>query len=35
MSVCAVTNCAASEVGTGCSGDKEDLIVVVGSTGHE
>ena len=31
MSVCAVT-CVVSEVGAGCSGDKEDLIVVTGGS---
>ena len=30
--VCGVTNCAVSEVGADCSGDQEDLIVVIGST---
>ena len=32
MSVCAWTCCVVSEVGAGCSGDREDLIVVIGST---
>ena len=32
MFVCALTYCVVSEVGAGCSGDKQDLIVVIGST---
>ena len=30
--VCALTSCVVSEMGAGCSGDCEDLIVVIGGT---